>query len=41
MGGMARTQGQSTKVAAKAGSTLAQMNDTCGNLVQITRLALW
>jgi predicted enzyme related to lactoylglutathione lyase len=24
-----------------AGSTIAQLNDTCGNLIQITRLARW
>ncbi len=23
------------------GSTIAQLNDTCGNLVQITQLARW
>ncbi len=38
---MARTQEQSTKVATKAGSTLAQLNDTCGNRVRITWLARW
>jgi predicted enzyme related to lactoylglutathione lyase len=26
---------------AVTGSTIAQLNDTCGNLVQITQLARW
>ena len=27
--------------AAVTGSTIAQLNDTCGNLIQITQLARW
>ena len=37
----ARGAGFTMPPTAVTGSTIAQLNDTCGNLVQITELARW